>query len=113
MTSLTPRRLRRFSAWNCSMSPIKPTTVRDLPRLTYALPPTSRTSSTMASMSCGVASWAITTTMALSSYGTWVVVHEVSAVVAGVSGLAVLQDRCGLLVALKQVGLRLVHDGAL
>ena len=37
MTSLTPRRLRRFSAWNCSMSPIKPTTVRDLPRLTYAL----------------------------------------------------------------------------
>ena len=66
-TSLTPGMLRRLSAPNWSTSPTRPTMVRSMPRVMNASPPAPRTSSTIPSMSCWVASGAMTTTIAVSS----------------------------------------------
>src|SRR5262245_22455789 len=52
---------------NWSKSPTRPMITRLTPRLTNALPPAQATRVTIASMSDGVASEAITTTMVLQS----------------------------------------------
>src|SRR5437763_2748215 len=61
-TSMTPGNVWRFSDWNCSMSPTRPTIVRCTPRLTNAEPPAARTVSTTASSCSPVASDAMTMT---------------------------------------------------
>ena len=62
-TSMTPDSAMRFRPWNLSMSPTRPTTVRDSPRLTNASPPAPSTRSTTCATSDSVASAVMTTTM--------------------------------------------------
>ena len=64
---ITAGMLRKFSVSSWSMSPTRPTIVRDTPRLTNASPPAPRTSSTTPSTSASPASVAITTTMSPAS----------------------------------------------
>jgi hypothetical protein len=66
-TSLTPGMPRRFSVSSWSMSPTRPTIVRETPRLTNASPPAPRTSSTTPLTSAAPASAAMTTTMSSAS----------------------------------------------